>query len=108
MVDGDSRYVFGLAGPGVDSVAVLIGDRRRRVMTRAPADPDAARAAGVPDDLRWFAIPFVGPATASLPARVTPLAAGEPAGRAYLDCSLGIGDPACERRIRSQAARLAD
>jgi hypothetical protein len=74
---------------------------------RRPVDPDAAKASGLPAGDGWFVLDL-GPVRpgrdAAAPAVVVPLARhGHRAGPPYVDCSLGVLNAACERRIESAA-----
>jgi hypothetical protein len=98
------RYVFGVAGPGVDRES---GALRGAVGVRHPVDPIAAADAGLRAGEGWFVFDLgpVGRDTAATsPAVVVPLTKhGAHAGPPYVDCSLGVLDAACERRIKSAA-----
>ncbi|HEX6667378.1 MAG TPA: hypothetical protein VF081_12370 [Solirubrobacterales bacterium] len=104
------RFLIGLTGGEVDSVAVRVGGAESVVAAKAVEDAAATAEAGVPAGTRWFVTP-VNSAAGGLhrgPAQLTPLdAQGRPTGAAYLDCSLGLVGPACERQVRRWAARAA-
>jgi hypothetical protein len=115
-IAGGHRYVFGVAGPGVERVSTkldedhLVGAERRSGMApvHAPIDRDAASDAGFPAADGWFVVDL-GPVHAAghpgAPALVVPLDRhGDHAGPAYVDCSLGVIAPACKRRIEAAAA----
>lgn len=113
---GGHRYVFGVAGPGVRRVSTKLGaklpasfDRLNGLgSVRDPADRVAAIDAGFPASDGWFVLDLgpVGDADRSrAPAIVFPLDRhGRHAGPAYVDCSLGILNAACKRRIEAAAA----
>lgn len=103
---GRDRLVAGLAGRLVGAVEVRVDDRRTRVATHGVTDREAAADAGVPLSGRWFVavLPASGTASSGL-ALVTPLSQdGKLLGKPYLDCSLSVVGPACERRIRAAAS----
>lgn len=116
-LDDGRRYLFGVAGPGVERVSVAAGhtstgpgDTSRTAVAgvRVPVDRAAARDAGFPAGDGWFVVDL-GPAgriaRAKAPAVVTPLdARGRRAGPPYVDCSLGVIGQACKRRIEAAAA----
>lgn len=111
------RYVFGVAGPGVDRVSASLGeghpagaDRRNGVAhVYDPVDRKAASDAGFPAADGWFVLDL-GPVqhaagSPSAPAVVVPVdRKGRRSGPAYVDCSLGVIGPACKRRIEAAAA----
>jgi hypothetical protein len=116
-IAGGRRYVFGVAGPGVERVSASLGeehpasaDRRTGAASvHDPVDRDAASDAGFPAADGWFVLdlgPADGPAgQPGAPAVVVPLdRKGGRAGPAYVDCSLGVIGPACKRRIEAAAA----
>lgn len=110
------RYLFGVAGAGVERVAVSateVAGARATWQTaggrvRIPVYHAAARDAGFPAGDGWFVLdlgPVGRAARAKAPAVVTPLdARGRHAGPTYVDCSLGVIGPACKRRIEATAA----
>jgi hypothetical protein len=117
-IAGGRRYVFGIAGAGVERVAASLGElaaardgHHRQAAegpARAPVDRGAAGEAGFPAGAGWFVLDL-GPAHdaggAAAPAIVTPLTRrGRRAGPPYVDCSLGVIGPACRRRIEAAAA----
>jgi hypothetical protein len=116
-VAGGRRYVFGVAGPGVDHVSVSLGEghpaaadqRNGSAHVYDPVDRKAASDAGFPAADGWFVLDL-GPAHGAAghpnaPAVVVPLdRGGRRSGPAYVDCSLGIIGPACKRRIEAAAA----
>jgi hypothetical protein len=115
-IAGGHRYVFGVAGQGVERVSTslgeghLVGAERRSgaAPVHAPIDRDAASDAGFPAADGWFVLDL-GPVHAAghpgAPAVVVPLDRhGDRAGPAYVDCSLGVIAPACKRRIEAAAA----
>lgn len=116
-IAGGHRYVFGVAGQGVERVSTSLGEshgasagRPTGVSTvHAPADRDGADDAGFPADDGWFVLDL-GPVRGATghpgaPAVVVPLDRhGDHAGPAYVDCSLGVIAPACKRRIEAAAA----
>lgn len=115
IADG-RRYLFGVAGPGVERVRVTAaaasnaGDawRTAAVGVRVPVDRAAAHDASFPAGDGWFVVDL-GPAgqiaRAKAPAVVTPLdARGRRTGGPYVDCSLGVIGEACRRRIEAAAA----
>ncbi len=111
------RYLFGVAGPGVEQVAVSAAEAAAgegatwstaRGRVHVPVDRAAARNAGFPAGDNWFVLDL-GPAgqapRAKAPAVVTPFdARGRRIGPAYVDCSLGVIGQACKRRIEAAAA----
>jgi hypothetical protein len=108
------RYVFGVTGPEVERASVSLSEsgvaratrRSGTTAVRRPVDPDAAKGAGLPAGDGWFVLDLgpVGPGRDAAPAVVVPLARhGHRAGPPYVDCSLGVLSPACERRIESAA-----
>jgi hypothetical protein len=116
-IAGGHRYVFGVAGQGVERVSTKIGedhptgaDRRTGAApVHAPVDRDAASDAGFPTADGWFVLDLgpvrSGAGRPGAPAVVVPLdREGRRAGPAYVDCSLGVIAPACERRIEAAAA----
>jgi hypothetical protein len=74
---------------------------------RRPENPGAAGDAGFPAGDGWFVLdlgPVAHGSRASAPAVVTPLTRrGRSTGAPYVDCSLGILNPACRQRIESAA-----
>jgi hypothetical protein len=103
------RYVFGIAGAGVGRVgASLAGEppgRGAHGAARAPGDPSAAADAGLPGRARWFVLDLGRAGRGDDPALVVGLRRhGGRSGPAYADCSLGVIDEACRRRIGSSAA----
>jgi hypothetical protein len=116
-IAGGHRYVFGVAGQGVERVSTkldeghLVGADRRTgaAPVHAPVDRDAANDAGFPAGDGWFVLDL-GPVRGATgrpgaPAIVVPLDRhGDHAGPAYVDCSLGVIAPACKRRIEAAAA----
>jgi hypothetical protein len=116
-ISGGHRYVFGVAGQGVERVSTklgegnLVGAERRTgaAPVHAPIDRDAADDAGFPAADGWFVIDL-GPVHGATdhpgaPSVVVPLNRhGDHAGPAYVDCSLGVIAPACKRRIEAAAA----
>ncbi|HEX3359918.1 MAG TPA: hypothetical protein VHS74_02900 [Solirubrobacterales bacterium] len=115
-IAGGRRYVFGVAGPGVEQVSVSLreghaagADRRTDgAAVHDPVDRNAASDAGFPAQDGWFVLDL-GPAHDAaghpgIPAVVVPLdRKGRRAGPAYVDCSLGVIGPACKRRIEAAA-----
>jgi hypothetical protein len=114
-VAGGHRYVFGVAGTEVARASVsLSGEAATRATWRSgtagvrrPVGPDAAKDDGLPAGDGWFVLDL-GPVGrgrgAAAPAIVTPLTRhGHRSGPPYVDCSLGVLNPACERRIESTA-----
>jgi hypothetical protein len=115
-IAGGHRYVFGVAGQGVERVSTkldgghLVGAGRRggAAPVHAPVD-HAAAAAGFPTLDGWFVLDL-GPVHGATdhpgaPAVVVPLdRRGDHSGPAYVDCSLGVIAPACKRRIEAAAA----
>jgi hypothetical protein len=115
-IAGGHRYVFGVAGAGVERVSASLGedhpagaDRRTGVAPiHVPVDRDGADVAGFPAVDGWFVLD-VGPVQSAtgrpgVPAVVVPLdRQGRRVGPAYVDCSLGVIDPACKRRIEAAA-----
>jgi hypothetical protein len=116
-IAGGHRYVFGVAGRGVERVSTSLGedhlagvDRRTGVApVHAPVDRDSADDAGFPTADGWFVLDL-GPVRGATghpgaPAVVVPLDRhGHDVGPAYVDCSLGVIAPACKRRIEAAAA----
>jgi hypothetical protein len=116
-IAGGHRYVFGVAGQGVERVSTKVGegnlvgaDRRAGAApVHAPIDRHAASDAGFPAADGWFVLDL-GPVHGATdrpgaPAVVVPLDRhGDRAGPAYVDCSLGVIAPACKRRIEAAAA----
>ena len=116
-IAGGHRYVFGVAGPGVERVSTSLGEAPVRGSDRgtalapvhAPVDRDASSDAGFPAVDGWFVLDL-GPVHGAVgrpgaPAVVVPLDRhGRRAGAAYVDCSLGVIAPACKRRIEAAAA----
>lgn len=115
-IDDGRRYLFGVAGAGVERVSVSAAAtsgnpdawRTATVGVRVPVDRAAAHDAGFPAGDGWFVVDL-GPAgrhaQAKAPAIVTPLdARGRRAGPPYVDCSLGVIGEACKRRIEAAAA----
>jgi len=114
-VAGGHRYVFGVTGPEVARASVSLSEeglaradwRTGEAGVRRPVDPDAAKDAGLPTGDGWFVLDL-GPVGrgrgAAAPAVVVPLTRhGHRSGPPYVDCSLGVLNPACERRIESTA-----
>jgi hypothetical protein len=116
-IAGGHRYVFGVAGRGVERVSTSLGEgqlaggerRTGAASVHAPVDRDGADDAGFPDGDGWFVLDL-GPVRnaaghLSAPAVVVPLDRhGQHTGPAYVDCSLGVIAPACKRRIEAAAA----
>jgi hypothetical protein len=116
-IAGGHRYVFGVAGRGVERVSTKIDEdhlagvgRRTGVgPVHAPVDRHGADDAGFPAGDGWFVLDL-GPAHGTTgrpgtPAVIVPLDRhGDHAGPAYVDCSLGLIAPACKRRIEAAAA----
>lgn len=116
-IAGGRRYVFGVAGPGVDRVSASLGeghptsaDRRTGAApVHPPVDRTAASDSGFPAADGWFVLDL-GPVHGATgrpgaPAVVLPLdGEGRRAGPPYVDCSLGVIGPACKRRIEAAAA----
>jgi hypothetical protein len=115
-IAGGHRYVFGVAGQGVERVSTKLAEGRHvgadlrtgAASVHAPIDRDAASDAGFPAADGWFVLDL-GPVHATghpgAPAVVVPLDRhGDRAGPAYVDCSLGVIAPACKRRIEAAAA----
>lgn len=112
-IAGGHRYVFGVAGQGVERVSTKLGEghlvgRAGAAPVHAPIDRDAASNAGFPAADGWFVLDL-GPVHAAgrpgAPAVVVPLDRhGDRAGPVYVDCSLGVIAPACKRRIEAAAA----
>ncbi|MGH2940365.1 MAG: hypothetical protein ACRDPE_19840, partial [Solirubrobacterales bacterium] len=111
------RYVFGVAGPEVERASISLSEAGVARATwhtgatgiRHPIDLDAAQEAGLPAGDGWFVLDL-GPVrrgdAAAAPAVVIPLTRhGHRAGPPYIDCSLGVLNSACERRIESAARR---
>jgi hypothetical protein len=116
-IAGGQRYVFGVAGQGVERVSTSLGEdhlagvdlRTGVAPVRGPVDRDGADDAGFPAGDGWFVLDLgaVHGATGhpGAPAVVVPLDRhGDQAGPAYVDCSLGVIAPACKRRIEAAAA----
>ena len=114
-VAGGHRYVFGVTGPQVERASASLSEsgvaraarRTGATAVRRPIDPSAANDAGLPAGDGWFVLDL-GPVgrggDVGAPAVVTPLARhGHHAGPPYVDCSLGVLNPACEHRIESAA-----
>jgi hypothetical protein len=114
-IDDGRRYLFGVAGAGVEKVSVAADGSTSGHETwptaiarvHLPVDRTAAHASGFPADDGWFVVDL-GPAgrvaRAKAPAVVTPLDAhGRRAGPPYVDCSLGVIGAACKRRIEAAA-----
>ncbi|HKZ12627.1 MAG TPA: hypothetical protein VJL81_02165 [Solirubrobacterales bacterium] len=116
-IAGGRRYLFGIAGRGIERISVSSAEAPSGAAAtwptaagsvRAPVDHAAARDAGFPAGDGWFVLDL-GPAgraaRAKAPAVVTPLdARGRRAGPPYVDCSLGVIGQACKRRIEAAAA----
>jgi hypothetical protein len=115
-IAGGRRYVFGVAGPGVDRVSASLGEagaagnggRTGGATVRDPVDRGSASDAGFPASDGWFVLdlgPAGGPTgRPGAPAVVVPLAHhGRRSGPAYVDCSLGVIGPACKHRIEATA-----
>jgi hypothetical protein len=112
------RYVFGVVGGGVTRIRSSLAEdevsrgiwRTAVAPARQPIDPGAAGDAGLPAGDRWFVLDL-GAAAGSpdhgrAPAVVIPIDdSGHRAGRAYVDCSLGLIGTACKRRIETAAGR---
>jgi len=116
IADGH-RYVFGVTGAEVARAEVSLSaagagppdgsQRTGAAGVRRPVDPTAASDAGLPAGDGWFVLDL-GPVgrggRAAAPAVVTAFTRhGHRAGPPYVDCSLGVLSPACERRIESAA-----
>jgi hypothetical protein len=113
-VAGGHRYVFGVAGPAVARASVSLSAegltratwRTGAAGVRRPVDPEAAKDAGLPAGDGWFVLDL-GPVGrgrgAAAPAIVVPLTRHGHRGPPYVDCSLGVLNAACERRIESIA-----
>jgi hypothetical protein len=102
LLTGDHRFVVGLSGPGVAAVTVKVGGQRASRPARRAGDPAAARSAHIPGGTRWFAVPL--PPRLKGPATVLGHDShGSASGPAYVDCSLGVTSPLCERAIRARA-----
>jgi hypothetical protein len=109
------RYVFGVAGPEVGRASISLSEeglsraswRTGAAGIRRPIDPDAATDAGLPAGDGWFVVdlgPVGSGKDAAAPAVVVPFTKhGHRTGPPYVDCSLGVLNPACERRIESAA-----
>jgi hypothetical protein len=109
------RYVFGVAGREVERASVSLSEnglsratwRIGAAAIQAPDDPEAASDAGLPVGDGWFVVDLGavnGHGKAAAPAVVVPLTRhGHRVGPPYVDCSLGVLAPACERRIESAA-----
>jgi hypothetical protein len=109
------RYLFGVAGPGVERVSAAATEaaaargstwRSAAARVRVPVDRAAARDAGFPAGDGWFVVDLgrAGHAArAKAPVVVTPLDARGRAGPPYVDCSLGVIGQACKRRIEAAA-----
>jgi hypothetical protein len=116
-IAGGRRYVFGVTGPGVARVSTKLAGKLPPAFhsshglsfVHTPVDRDAASGAGFPAGDGWFVV-GLGPVPGAAghpdaPAIVVPLDRhGDHAGRAYVDCSLGVIAPACKRRIEAAAA----
>ena len=116
-IAGGRRYLFGVAGRGVERVAVSAAEAAgghgatwptAGGRVRVPVDHAAARDAGFPPGDGWFVLDL-GPADpagrAKAPAVVAPLdARGRRVGPNYVDCSLGVIGEACKRRIEAIAS----
>jgi hypothetical protein len=116
-IAGGRRYVFGVAGPGVERVSASLGEDHPTgadqwagaAPVHALVDRDATSDAGFPATDGWFVLDL-GPVHGTTgrpnaPAVVLPLEReGRRAGPAYVDCSLGVIGPACKRRIEAAAA----
>ncbi len=113
-VAGGRRYVFGVAGPGVARVSAWLDDGQPaggppgQSLVHSPVDRGSASDAGFPAGDNWFVLdlgPVHGTAgSPGAPAVVVPLDhQGKRAGPAYVDCSLGILNSACKRRIEASA-----
>jgi hypothetical protein len=116
-IAGDHRYVFGVAGQGVEHVSTRLDEDHLAGTDRgagsspvhAAIDRDAASDAGFPATDGWFVLDL-GPVRGAAghpgaPVVVVPLDRhGHHAGPAYVDCSLGVIAPACKRRIEAAAA----
>lgn len=109
------RYVFGVAGPKVERASVSLSTAgpthfgtspASAAAVRRPVDPGAASDAGLPAGDGWFVLDL-GPRARgdrAAPAVVTPRTRhGHRTAPSYVDCSLGVLSPACERRIESAA-----
>lgn len=115
-VAGGRRYVFGVSGAGVAHVSASLDDGHSQAgrsqashAVRSPVDRGAATDAGFPAGDGWFVVdlgPVHGTAgEPGAPAVVVPLdRKGRRAGPAYVDCSLGVLNSACKRRIEAAAA----
>ncbi len=114
-VAGGHRYVFGVTGPEVEQASVSLSEaglaraawRTAAAGVRRPVDPDAAKDAGLPAGDGWFVLDL-GPVgrgeDGAAPAVVVTLTRhGQRSGPPYVDCSLGVLNPACRRRIESTA-----
>jgi hypothetical protein len=95
-LDGNTRFVVGLAGAQVRRVSVRVGSHSDTVAARQVPRAAGSRAR-LPAGLRWFVVALDrDQQTATQPAFAQPLdSTGRRLHRAYLDCTIGQGTVPC-------------